>query len=230
MPRDYPSRTIPVVSHRDVQSMNVNMAYYVYSPAEPLQPGTGGYADIVTIPTGRRYFVSDCYGAMSCEGQLAVYIPGSFDIYAAFFEPYETHFASLSLPIPVESGETIRLYYQNTDTVQGTFRLLLGVYWEPGSPWIPPKKDEPLERFKTGDFNSASYFLYPDGSIVVIFRRHKEEGANYLRLQNPFKPNQKVLAEFKLKPNEAAEILDISHTQPDKLPKVLEKYEKKYAK
>jgi hypothetical protein len=117
MPKDYPSWSSPIISHRDVKAFDVEIKYIVFVPTEDVQPGPIYYSDVYTIPAGRRYFVSDCYGTTTFRGSIAVYIPGSHDIYTAFFEPYDTHFASLALPIPVESGETIRVSWQNTDRV-----------------------------------------------------------------------------------------------------------------
>jgi hypothetical protein len=225
---DLPDFSTGIWDQREVKARDVEIKYCVFTPTEDVQPGPIYYSDVYTVPTGKRYFCSDCYGATTFRGSIAVYVPGSHDIYTAFFEPYDTHFASLALPIPVESGETIRVSWQNTDRVPGTFRLLLGIWWEPGSIWEKPKSDDPLERFLKGDFNYAQYFLNPDGSYSVIFRRAKEEKSNYLRIENPYKPNQKVLTKFNLKLEESQEIIEISRQKPEKLIETLKNYEEKY--
>jgi hypothetical protein len=225
---DLPDFSDVIWNQREVKSRDVEIQYIVYVPVLDVNPGDSYYAEVFTVPVGRRHFVSDCYGAMTFRGALYVYIPGSHDIYSAFFEPYDTHFASLALPIPIESGQTLRVSWENHDIVKGTFRILIGVWWEPGSKWQPPKNDDPSERFLKGDFNYAKYFLNNDGPFVVIFRKAKEDKSNYVKIENPWSRTKKVLASFHLKQEEAVEIENIGRAEPKKVKEVLEKFEEKY--
>jgi hypothetical protein len=227
---DTPDFSSGVWDQREIKARDVEIQYIVYVPLLDVMPGDSYYAEVFTVPYGRRYFVSDCYGATTFRGALYVYIPGSHDIYSAFFEPYDTHFASLALPIPIESGQTLIISWENRDRVKGTFRILIGIWWEPGSKWEPPKNDDPSERFLKGDFNYAKYFLNPDGSFAVIFKKAKEDKLNYVRVENFSTPNQKISLAFKLKKEEAAEIDKFSITKTGSLKDVLEKYENKYGR
>lgn len=226
---DIPDFSIPIWGRREIQAKEIQLKYTVFVPGTPILPGASGYADVYVVPAGKRYFVSDCYGSSNFRGALYGYVPTSHDIYAAYFEPWDTHFASLALPIPVEAGQRVRIAWENNDFFGGFFRFLVGLWWEPESKWKEPKSDDPLEKFKLGDWNFARYFLEPDGSYSVIFRKAGEKKSNYLKLQNPYQPKEKKLASGKLEANEVQEIFNTLNIKPEKVKQVLEKYEKKFA-
>jgi hypothetical protein len=220
-------QNIGVANKRDWAAEGVELKYVVFVPVFPVAAGAEGYSDIYEVPAGRRYFVSDCYGSTTFRGELTLYVPDSHYIYSAHFEPWATHPASLALPIPVEEGQTIRIYWKNSDAFAGTFEVLVGLWWIPGSVWKKPDTDDPWERFKAGDWEFAKYFLNNDGSYWVVFRRHKEKKSNFLKISNAYNKNEKKLASGILEANEVKEIFDATHKEPDKLKEVLEKYDRK---
>lgn len=225
---DIPDFSVPIWDRRDIKAKEVELKYTIYTTVVPILPGESAYANVYTVPYGRRYFVSDCYGTTTFGGSLAVFVPDSHDIYTAYFEPWATHFASLALPIPVESGEIIRIVWINNDAFEGFFRILIGVWWEPGSKWDKPKTDNPEIRFKAGDWNFARYLLEPDGSYSVIFRNWREKQSNYLKIKNAFQEKEEKLASGKLSAEEVQNIVENLHTKPENIKKILNKYEQKY--
>ena len=190
--------------------------------------GDSGVVDIYTVPSGFKAVISDVLSGGDFLGASCYWIPGGDNIAWIFFEPYETKGHPFVLPPVALSGETIRFEVWNDDTIIGTFRGVLTMWRVPGSKPENPKKDEPFERFRVGDFSSCQVLVLPDGETLYLFHRRGEDKENYLRFKDYGKPSQKKLASFHLQAEEAGEILSTLHAEPQKVKGVLTKYEKRY--
>ena len=190
--------------------------------------GSSGSKELYTISSGYKAIISDVASNGTFRGISKYWIPGGDNICLIFFEPYEFRSHSFSLPPVANAGETVKYQIWNEDIITGKFRGVLTMWLVPGSNPEKVKKDEPEERFRLGDFSSAQQIVLPDGETLYLFHKRNENKENYLRFKDYGKPNQKKLASFHLNLDEAAKILDISNTKPEKVKEILANYEKKY--
>jgi len=225
MPSDFPDFSIPIWSKRDVAGKEATMKSWAFESATDIQPGDYATYNVYTVPSGVVFFSSDIGMGLDFRGWALYRISGGADIWSAVMEPWDMKMISLSTPFVMVAGETLQAWAKNEDIVPGKFHGYYFGWEEPGSKPAKPKKDDPEERYILGDFNRANLYFLPDGETLILFNKIKEGKMNYLKYKNFGFKNQKKLASFHLKLNEAKNILDITHTNPKKVKEVLRKYE-----
>jgi hypothetical protein len=198
------------------------------STATKFPPGDSGDILLYTIPTGYKGIISDvAFGGAFC-GESKFYIASGDNIFWGYHEAYQTINHSFCLPPVAEPGEKIYYRLWNLDIIAEHWRAVLTMWQVPGSEPEKPKRDEPLERFRLGDFSSATQFILPNNETIFLFRKRNEDKENYLRFENYGLKDQKKIASLHLKPEEAQKIISIIHTKPEKVNRILRKFEKKY--
>lgn len=200
------------------------------SSSTPLPPNSSVVGNLYTIPSGLKGVISDIVITTEYRGETAFWIPKGDNILYVTHDAFIPVSISFQLPPVANAGETISIQTINYDIVSGNFRFNMTMWNVPGSKPEKPKNDDPEERFRVGDFSSANVIFLLNGETLYLFRKRDENKMNYLKFKDYTKPNQKVLAKFHLKPEEAQEIIEISRTKPEKLIETLKKYEEKYGR
>jgi hypothetical protein len=220
------------VSYSKPSAASISEAVWIWFiwSSTPLSPNFSAEGNLYTIPSGYKGVISDIVITTEYRGETAFWIPNGDNILYVTHDAFIPVSISFQLPPVANSGETINVRTTNNDIVAGNFRLNMTMWLVPGSKPEKPKKDDPEERFRLGDFSSANVIFLPDNETLYLFRKRDENKMNYLRFKDYAKPNQKVLAKLHLKPEEAQEIIEISRTKPEKLIETLKKYEEKYGK
>jgi hypothetical protein len=203
--------------------------WFIWS-SSPLVTGASAGSVLYTIPTGYKAVISDIIVSSEYMGETKFWIPGGDNIFWSYHEPYEPSHHSFVLPPVANEGEEIDLQTWNRDTVSGNYRFVLSMWQVPGSKPEKPKKDDPAERFKVGDFSSANVIFLPDGETLYLFHKRMEDKDNYLRFKDYGRRSEKKLVSFHLMPEHADEIMSTLRASPQKVKEVLAKYEEKYGK
>lgn len=197
-------------------------------PLLAVDPG-GDYSYVVwTIPAGYIAFTTDVVVSGQFSGDYYLYAALGNNVYRGYQERYQAYHHTFSTPIPHIAKQELVVYTLNHDIVPGYFMLNWLLWHQPASSPKKPKNDDPEERYKLGDFNFANVIRLPNRESLIIFNKMKEDKMNYLRVRDLYRPAEKKIASFHLRFNEAEEILNIRKGKPEKVKKVLEKYERKY--
>jgi hypothetical protein len=184
-----------------------------------------GWISIWTIPTGYRGVFSDIIVSATFRGNTIFLIDGGDNIFRANFMDYSPVNHSFGLPPVANAGQTFYYRVYNADIITGNFWAVLSQWNVPGSKPEKPKKDDPEERFRVGDFSSCEAIFLPNGETIYMFHKRGEDKVNYLRIKDYAKKSQKILGKIHLKFEEKEEVKNISSLEPEKAVKELEKFE-----
>jgi len=193
----------------------------------PIAGGAHGTVSVHSVPTGYRAILTDIGFSAEFKGECKVYIPDGDKICWVHFEPYRPFSHSLTTPSVLKVGETLDFEIWNRDTELGDIKAWIIEWRTPGSEPEKPKTDDPAERFRVGDFNTATHLVLPNGESLFFFHKWGEKKENYLRIKDFGTPKQKKLASLHLKPEEAQEIMSTLHDRPEKAQEVLRRIENK---
>ena len=227
---DFPDFTIPKWDRRDWAGKEIAYKTWAINPGNFYKPGEDAAYKIYEVPAGKRLFYASSNINLKFRGNAYFYVYGGFSFHQALLEPYETSINVSSIPLPIEQGEKIYIWVINEDIIGGYARYVFTGWEEAASTPEKPRNDDPEELYRTGEFNFCQIISLPNNEQVFIFGKAKKKVRHFLKVKNYGLKSQKKLASFHLKSDEAAEILDISDTKPEKVKEVLERYEKKYKK
>lgn len=227
---DYPDFTKPYYSRKEFAAKIYEIKSWAWEDTVNRDPDTYNTYDLYTIPSGKELYLSDFVLGAEFMGVSMYRIKDGVHLYAVLHEPWDSKPMSLSSPVILKTGEILQRYYENRDTVAGKQHgTFLGFETLASKP-EKPKNDDPEELYRTGEFNYCNIYFLEDNEQIFIFNKIGEDKRNCLTIKDYGLKNQKKLASFHLKHNEASEIIDIIHTNPKKVKEVLAKYERKYGK
>jgi hypothetical protein len=225
MATDFPDFTVPIWNRRDWASKELTYKTWGINTGDIAAGGTAA-ADIYTIPSGKMLFVTDFQAGGTIMGYTQLYIVGSYILATTFFEPYCTEVLSYSTPIPLTVGQVLKYSTDNDDTITGWVYNLIIAWETTASKPSPAKSDDPLDLYKAGEFNQVRIISLDKDEQLFLFSKAKKDRVSYLRIKNLYRPDEKKLASFHLKPEEAEDILSTLPVEPQKVKEVLLKCEK----
>lgn len=195
-----------------------------------LNPDESKVSKLYDVPSGKIFYCANiCLGGRH-KGWANLYKTGGAKILAKSYSPWDMKCATLTVPYPVEKGDDIFWGSYNFDIIGARSEVFLYGWETPASEPEKPKSDDPEELYRCGEFNYCDIVSLPNNEQLFIFSKVKEGRRHYLRIKDYGLKSQKKIASFHLNKDEAAEILDIRDTNPEKVKEVLAKYEKKYGK
>jgi hypothetical protein len=230
MPSDYPSFQKPTWPIRDWAGLE-ELAKTIYAgPTNPISPGSTWGIDIYTVPIGKKFFWLEDHVFTQIRGYAVYSLVGIGFLTEGWTDAYKWYSAVYAVPAILPAGITIHIDVTNEDIVSGRCAFYISGFEMPASKPEEPKSDDPIDLFKAGEFHYCNIFSLPNGEEVRIFTKIRDKFRNYLRVKNIYKPDEKVISQFKLKPEEAQEIIEISRQKPEKLIETLKNYEEKYGR
>jgi hypothetical protein len=227
---DLPDFLEQPTAKRDWASKINQIKSFIFENATALEPGGTYDETIYTTPSGKAFFLTEVSGSSSINGRGGFYIYGLPYWWRVWTFERQHIYESYSVPLILVVGQELRGKFINDDIVSGYGYMSIDGWEEPASEPKKPKSDDPIDLYKAGEFNYCSILVLPDGESVRIFRKVKEDKVNYLRIKNLYRPTEKKLASFHLKPEHTEEILSTLRAKPEKVIKVLEDFEQKYGK
>jgi hypothetical protein len=230
MPMDYPAFQKPFWPIRDWASLGEMSKNIWWVPTEPVNPRETIYQNIYSVPFGRKFYWLEDHIMTEVKLYGVGYLVGISQLASVWINAYEHLSTVYAVPLLVYYGMTIGIEVTNMDIVPGRGFYGMAGFETPASEPEKPKSDDPIELLRTGEFTFCYIISLKDGEEVRIFSKLRDKEKNYLRVKNLYKPDQKVISQFKIKPEEANEIIETSRREPEKIKMLLEKYEKKYLK
>jgi hypothetical protein len=227
---DYPAFQKPSWTIRDWAAIDELFKNIFIVETTPINPGETKTYTIYTIPAGKKLFVTGLIESFEVRTETAVYISGGPILFKGYKEEFMHWIAEFAPSLLFTAGLTFCFDCKNVDIVPGRFSVIWQGFELPASKPAEPKSDDPIELFKTGTFHYCNIFSLPNGEEIRIFWKLRDKFRNYLRIKNIYKPDEKVISQFKLKPEEAQEILDTHRVEPKKLIETLKNYEEKYGR
>jgi hypothetical protein len=227
---DYPAFQKPSWPIRDWAGLEELAKTVVAVPTNPISPGDTWSVDIYTVPSGKKFFWIEDHILTQIRGYAVYSLVGIGYISEGWVDSYDHFSAVYAVPSILPAGTTIHIDATNEDIVSGRSAFYLAGFETPASKPAEPKSDDPIELFKTGTFHYCNIFSLPNGDEIRIFWKLRDKFRNYLRIKNIYKPDEKVISQFKIKSEEAQEILDTYRVEPKKLIEILKNYEEKYGR
>ena len=218
--KDYPDFQPMVWPRRDWATEAGELVSFMHVLGDVVQPGTQNDYYIYIVPPGKKFLFAD--GLLSAEfrTQISMGIEDGAGFLYSFLEPYSSVVRTATTPIVATSGQIIKIWAYNWDIVPGRPLFCLTGWQTPASKPEEPKNDSPEELYRCGEFNFSQIVYLPDNEQVFIFYKIKDKVRNYLRFKDYGRKNQKVLAQLKIKPEHAQEIMSNAASAPEKLKKV----------
>jgi hypothetical protein len=228
MRSDYPAFQRPTWTIRDWAAIDEISKNIFIIETTPIMPGEIRTYTVYTVPSGKRAFVTGIFESFEVRTETTVYTSGGILLFKGYKEEFMHWVAEYAPTLIFPAGTTFYLDCKNVDIIPGRFSVVWQGFELPASKPAEPKSDDPIELFKTGTFHYCNIFMLPNGEEVIIFWKLRDKFRNYLRVKNIYEPDEEVISQFKLKPEECQEIIKISSQKPEKFTETLEKYEKKY--
>jgi hypothetical protein len=181
-----------------------------------------------TVPPGKKFFVADITIRARVASYGEIWYTGPYTFFYIAIPRFTTQQWSFSVPFPILAGNSITWWMFNQDLMAEQWFMIFQGWEEPASEPEKPKSDDPIELYRTGEFNYCQVIPLPDGEQLFLFEKAREGIRHYLRVKDYSKPNQKLISQFHLKPEEYQEIIEVSRQNHEKLIETLKKYEEKY--
>jgi hypothetical protein len=227
---DYPAFQKPTWPIRDWAGLE-ELAKTIYAgPTDPISPGSTWSVDIYTVPSGKKFFWLEDHVFTSVRGHAVYSLVGIGFLTEGWVDAYQYYSAVYAVPEILPAGITIHIDTTNEDIVSGRCAFYTSGFETPASKPAEPKSDDPIDLFKTGTFHHCQIFSLANGEEVRIFWKLRDKFRNYLRIKNIYKDDEKVISQFKIKPEHTDEILSTLRASPEKVKEILTKYEEKYGK
>jgi hypothetical protein len=227
---DYPAFQKPSWPIRDWAGLEELAKNIGWTPTDPIQPGESISVDLYTVPSGKKFFWLEDHLITEARMYGTAYLVGITQLASLWVDAFDHFSAVYAVPMILYSGMTIRIEGTNLDIVPGKCFYGLAGFETPASKPAEPKSDDPIDLFKTGTFHYCQIFSLPNGEELRIFWKLRDKFRNYLRIKNIYKPDEKVISQFKIKPEHTDEIMSNLRAKPEKVIKVLEDFEQKYGK
>jgi len=225
---DFPDFTIPKWDRRDfAATKEVEWKNWRLLNAS-ISSGATWTEEFYSIPSGKMLFITDFNLGADFKGYLQIYSVEYVWVATVYFNPYDPVTGALTVPTPVVGPEGMKFDIKNEGTETGRSHIIIKGWETTASKPEKPKSNDPLDLYKAGEFNNASIFPLSNGETLFLFQKMREHGNNYLRIKNIYRPNEKKLASFYMRPEETDEILNTIHFRPERIKEVLAKYEHKY--
>lgn len=225
---DYPDWTKPYHSRKEFAALEGEQFSFVAYSTSPLTPGSVATLTIFTVPSGRRIYMCKILGSAQFRNRNSWIVSIIGEVFKGWTEGYRIMDVSWTPPATYDAGVSLSIEIENLDIVSGHWYVYTGGFITPASKPEPVKSDDPEERLVKFDFNYAVILHLSNQESVFLIHKRKDKKTGYVRLHNYGRPNQKKLSSFYISHNEVSECINTAKYQPDKLKKILGKYEKKY--
>jgi hypothetical protein len=227
---DYPAFQKPSWPIRDWAGSEELVKTVVSVPTNPISPGDTWSIDIYTVPSGKKFFWIEDHILTQVRGHAVYSLVGIGYISEGWVDAYDHYSAVYAVPSILPAGTTIHIDATNEDIVSGRCAFYISGFETPASKPEEPKSDDPIDLFKTGMFHYCNILSMPNGEEIRIFWKLRDKFRNYLRIKNIYKTDEKVISQFKIKPEHADEILSTLRVKPEKVREILDKFEKRFKK
>jgi len=230
MAKDFPDFHSPIMAwpQRDWATVEIRDKWIMSWSVFKIGPGGMLVYTTPPIPAGTRLLISDIYCGAGFRGDFFIHSTIKGRVFSAFYDEWTTFFNNLTTPYSFPEGDEIELKAIHQDISREYVRFGITGYEIFASGPERKENDSPIEKYKKWDFNLLNFLPISEEESIVIFSNEKEEKINYLRFKNYGKPDQKILASIKSKPEHIQEILLRIQSEPKKIKKILEDFENNY--
>ncbi|MEM5844517.1 MAG: hypothetical protein ABIM54_00830 [candidate division WOR-3 bacterium] len=213
---------------KDFASLQELLVNIFIIETSPIQPGETRTYDIITVPTGRKLFISGLVESFEYRTETHVYISGGPTLFKGYKEEFMHFFSAFAPTFLFPAGTTFKLDCKNVDIVPGRFSTIWQGFLLPASEPEKPKDNSLYEKFRVADYHYCTKYYLPDNEVLIVFYKLRDKQRNFLRLKNYGTPSKKIISQMILEPDKAQEIISTLHSEPEKVKEFLEKLEKKF--
>jgi len=224
---DYPAFQPSTWDIRDWMSVQETMYFWTGYFTDKIPPGASVYADVYTVPTGKKFFLCEVYSGPRFRAKAFWEIYDVAPIWGAVQEPFDSKYCTFTIPVLMTEGQILRYAVSNLDIIADIADLGFFGFWTPGSEPQKPKEDDPEERYKLGDWNYAQSLISLDGTQYIVFRKLRENKGNLLVVKNLFQENESIIMKRHLTGEETRKVIQTLSEKPEKVKEILERLEKR---
>lgn len=227
-PISFALQEVPNWGRREWAGKEAEMKSFSFVSTVPTLPGGADLWDAYAIPAGKRFYLTDVGGGIEFAGVALYVIEDGADLWAAAIKPWDSKQSTFSVPISILAGEVLQFGVGNDDIVPGLIHgFFIGWEVEASKP-KKPDPNNPLERYKLGDFNFANLVFLPGNETLITFNKHGEKKRGYVRVKNLYRKGEKLLGAGFPKKETVGKILEKIRREREVTTDFIEKLEKKH--
>lgn len=220
---DFQKVTWPI---RDWASKRAEFVSITVIEVDGISPGATKSYTMYTVPAGKVFYWTDLVQSFTTYSRCRVYIEGGAEIFRGCKEAEGHISVTLTTPLVFTENTTVKLDITNVDIITCYFSTVWIAWQTAASIPANPKDDSSKERFKVCDYNYCTKYYLSNNEVAILFHKLKENKRNYLRLENHGTPEEKVISQFHLTPEETSQVMGTMKEKPEEILKTLNKFDK----